>query len=152
MAQQRALVVEQSPRIAAAIAGVLEHAGHRVATAACGRAAMVHLRTFIPDLLVLDPAAAGAEGAELVARLRGAGVTRVVLSRRAGTTRPEHALVDGSFVKEPFDARELLQLVAGLPRPGVRPARVVPLRAPAAAAPARATRASPAPPRALAAR
>lgn len=74
-----ALVVEDDPETAGAIAGRLREHGHEVVHVANGRAAFDEARAHRFDVITMDRMLPGMDGLELVSRLRAAQITTPVL-------------------------------------------------------------------------
>lgn len=92
----------------------LEGAGHRVAVAADGMAALDTARSGSIDLIVLDSMMPVIAGPEVLARLksdpRTAGIPIVMLTARSGESDVVAALKGGAseYVTKPFIPQELL--------------------------------------------
>ena len=111
------LVVEDDPRIAAALALRLRAAGYEVLTATDGREGILSAVARKPDLIISDiwmPAPFGFMNDE---RRRQLGLSEVPVIYMTASTKadlPEIARQEGAsaFFAKPFDARELLKAVA----------------------------------------
>lgn len=106
------LVVEDDHDLRVMLRALLENEGYAVLTAAEGRAALVHLDTIVPDLILLDLRMPLMDGWELIAALRTrpelANVPIGLHTSEADRTLPTKV----SFVlQKPVDARMLLARV-----------------------------------------
>ncbi|MFI0941469.1 SpoIIE family protein phosphatase [Streptomyces sp. NPDC021020] len=96
---------------------LLRGAGHRVRTAADGRAALEEVRSRAPDLLVADVMMPVMDGLRMVATLRAgprtSGVPVLLLSARAGQEASVEGLEAGAddYLVKPFSAAEFLARV-----------------------------------------
>lgn len=120
MVAKLVLVVEDDPDIALMMSVSLRLAGHGVATAPTGEAAMASLATARPDVLVLDLSLPGIGGREVLRRVRAdVALERlpvVVVSAHAAPAKAEMAdLGCDRYLTKPFDPRELVKTVDGLP-------------------------------------
>ena len=110
----RVLVVDDDPRLRRLVHDNLVLEGLDVRAAADVPAARAVLRSWMPDLLVLDVMMPGGSGLDVVRHLQG---TRcLVVSAFAADTDQEQALAAGAagFVSKPFDPDELSAVVAEL--------------------------------------
>ena len=118
-AAARILVVEDDRRTAELVATYLRHAGHRVAVEHDGLAGLARARAEEFDLLVLDRMLPGAEGVEVLGRLREASNVPVIFVT-ARTLEEERLEGFGAgaddYLTKPFDPRELVARVAALLR------------------------------------
>ncbi|MFN7943612.1 MAG: response regulator transcription factor [Thermoanaerobaculia bacterium] len=116
---RRILVVDDDPAVRRAVATDLAAAGYEVIEAAQGEEGALRFREFQPDLVVTDLAMPQRDGFWLLAEVRRAGRTPVlVLSVRADEQDKVRALDAGAddYVTKPFSARELLARVRSLLR------------------------------------
>lgn len=123
------LTVEDDPDLASVIALNLERAGHTVHTAGDGESAMVEMREFQPDLVLLDvvlPDIVGFSLCEMLRRVRPA--TRVPIIIVSGCREPESQRIGlelgaDEYITKPFSPRELVCRVqarlGALPRAAV---------------------------------
>lgn len=88
----RLLLVHSDPVLLEAMRSHLELEGHDVVAATCGAAALEHLRTSSPDLIVLDAALRGTDGKEVLRRLRRTSDVPVIL---VGETAEESEVLCG---------------------------------------------------------
>ena len=107
---------------------LLQSAGHHVITAPDGQAALDHLQTLIPDLVLSDVMMPRLDGLRLVRAIRDDPALRelpvILLSARAGGDAQIAGLESAAddYVTKPFAARELLaRISANLERRGDRP-------------------------------
>ncbi|HVW09705.1 MAG TPA: PAS domain S-box protein [Bryobacteraceae bacterium] len=115
--QQRILLADDNSDMREYVGRLLEQAGYSVEAVADGIAAFEAARTNRPDLILADVMMPGADGFELLSRIRADGnlvsVPLILLSARAG----EEALIEGmgagadDYLTKPFSARELLARV-----------------------------------------
>jgi DNA-binding response OmpR family regulator len=115
----RVLIVEDDDTLARVIADNLRFAGYEVSAAGDGREAVARLRTFQPDLVLLDLMLPGQNGFELCGVLRQGGRTPIViLSARAQKTDKLRGLKLGAddYLTKPFDLDELLARIQAVLR------------------------------------
>jgi two-component system, OmpR family, response regulator MprA len=115
----RILVVDDDPRIAAALRRALTYEGYRVEVAADGPAALLSARERPPDLVVLDVMLPGLDGVEVCRRLRAGGeVAILMLTARDATGDRVRGLDSGAddYLTKPFATEELLARVRALLR------------------------------------
>ncbi|MFM9970863.1 MAG: phosphate regulon transcriptional regulator PhoB [Burkholderiales bacterium] len=116
------LVVEDEPAIQELIAVNLEHAGHRVLRAANVPQAEDHVRTALPDLVLLDCMLPGSSGITYARQLRANERTRdvpiIMLTARAAEQDKILGLESGAddYVTKPFSPRELLARIKAVMR------------------------------------
>ena len=126
----RVLVVEDEPKVAAAIKRGLESAGYAVDIAANGTDGLWLAEQNPYDLLILDIMLPGISGYELCERVRRAGmwVPILMLTAKDGEFDEAHALDTGAddFLTKPFSFVVLLACVRALLRRGApeRPTRL----------------------------
>ena len=106
----RVLVVDDEENISFLVSSALRHSGFEVATAANGRDALAAVRSFAPDLVVLDVMLPGTDGLELCRWIRSRSELPVIML----TARGEEAdrivgleLGADDYVTKPFSPREL---------------------------------------------
>ena len=118
--EARLLVVDDEPNILELLAASLRFAGFEVATATDGRRAVDVVRTFRPDLLVLDVMMPGMDGFALVRRLRETGNRAPVLfltARDATEDKITGLTVGGDdYVTKPFSLDEVIARIRAVLR------------------------------------
>lgn len=115
----RVLIVEDDHVLARVIADNLRFAGYDVDSTADGNEALSRLRTFQPDLVLLDLMLPNRNGFELCSVLRQGGRTPVViLSARAQKADKLRGLKLGAddYLTKPFDLDELLARIQAVLR------------------------------------
>jgi DNA-binding response OmpR family regulator len=122
------LLVDDEKAITANLRPFLERSGFEVDTAADGEEALAKIRTFDPDLLVLDVLMPRLDGREVLRRLRRADDwTPVILLTQVGeSTERAMALEEGAddYLNKPFDPHELVARIRAVmrrARPGQPP-------------------------------
>ena len=127
----RALVVEDEPKVAAALREGLEGEGYEVAVEGSGEAAFFRLTTDSFDVVLLDLRLPGRDGIEILsaARRRGVATPVVVLTARDTLEDRVIGLDAGAddYVVKPFAFAELLARIRAVVRRGrtAEPARLV---------------------------
>lgn len=121
----RALLVEDDPRLAAAVAAGLREEGWRVDVAADGAEADLFAADRAYDVIILDRRLPGPSGDELLARWRARHVTTPVLMLTALDAVADRVtgLRAGAddYLCKPFSFAELLARLEALVRRGARP-------------------------------
>jgi DNA-binding response OmpR family regulator len=115
----RILIVEDDNMLAKVIGDNLRFAGYEISAAGDGREAVARLRTFQPDLVLLDLMLPDRSGFELCGVLRQGGRTPVViLSARAQKADKLRGLKLGAddYLTKPFDLDELLARIQAVLR------------------------------------
>jgi DNA-binding response OmpR family regulator len=115
----RILIVEDDSMLAKVIGDNLRFAGYEVSAAADGHDAVARLRTFQPDLVLLDLMLPDRSGFDLCGVLRQGGRTPVViLSARAQKADKLRGLKLGAddYLTKPFDLDELLARIQAVLR------------------------------------
>ncbi len=116
------LVVEDEPAILELIAVNLEHAGHQVLRADSVPQAESHMRSALPDLVLLDWMLPGTSGISYARQLRGDARTRdlpiIMLTARATEEEKILGLEVGAddYITKPFSPRELLARIKAVMR------------------------------------
>jgi DNA-binding response OmpR family regulator len=113
------LVVDDEPAMVGALGALLGQAGHRIVAAYDGEEALRRFRSDAPDLVLLDLAMPGMDGATVVQRIREESDTPIVIvsGERERTATAE--LLDAGaddYVRKPFRADELLARVRAVMR------------------------------------
>lgn len=108
-ASTRILIVEDSDSIRALVTDYLRQRGYEVQGATSLIAARAALRSFRPEVLVLDLGLDDGDGSELLADLRDASIGCVVISSRADIKDRLQLLELGAddYLIKPFDLQEL---------------------------------------------
>jgi CheY-like chemotaxis protein len=110
------LVVDDEPDLLEIVTDRLESAGYRVVTARDGIEALERARAAQPALILLDLKMPRLGGFDALPALRRAapGARVIVLTGSSNRPLAEACRAQGAddFLLKPFDARELLQLVA----------------------------------------
>lgn len=125
----RILVVDDDPRIAAAVRRTLAYEGYAVAVVHDGLDAVDAARKDSPDLVVLDVMLPGIDGLEVCRRLRADKSAAAILMLTARTAVPDR--VEGldvgadDYLVKPFAYEELLARVRTLLRRRDQPEREV---------------------------
>jgi len=116
----KALVVDDEPSITELISAVLGYEGWQVRTAATGQEALNAVRTFSPDVVVLDVMLPDIEGFEVLQRMRREGHDAPVLfltARDATEDRVRGLTLGGDdYVTKPFSLEELVARLHALLR------------------------------------
>ncbi|HSN69255.1 MAG TPA: sigma-54 dependent transcriptional regulator [Thermoanaerobaculia bacterium] len=128
----RVLVVDDDAGIRTSVASALASAGHRVAEASDGLAALDAVRAHRPDVVVTDIYMPGGDGLALLQTLTSARrPPAVILMTARGTV--ETAALAGRFgafdyIAKPFDLRDVVKLVAATERtaPDAEPVEAAP--------------------------
>jgi CheY-like chemotaxis protein len=113
------LVVDDDPGIRQLLTDVLEIDGHEVRVAADGVAAVRALEILRPHCIVLDVMMPGLDGYGVlrsVRKLEGDPIPVIMLTAAAEPDTALRAWADGVdyFLAKPFEADEVLDLIAGL--------------------------------------
>lgn len=126
----RALVVEDAAEFAAMIVPILEEAGYEVLVAETGGAGLSHMRTWDPDLVMLDVVLPDVDGFEVCRRLREFSDAFVIMvSGRGEEIDKVVGLSVGAddYVTKPYSAREVAARISAIRRrprvdstPGIR--------------------------------
>ena len=115
----RILVVDDDPRIVAAVQRALVYEGWNVQVASDGPSALRSARESPPDLVVLDIMLPGLDGTEVCRRLRAGGdVSILMLTALDGTADRVRGLDSGAddYLVKPFAYEELLARVRAMLR------------------------------------
>jgi DNA-binding response OmpR family regulator len=137
LSRTRVLVVDDDPKIVAALRLYLEHAGYEVAAAADGQRAIATARTFHPDLVVLDVMLPKGDGLTVCRTLRSESTVPILFLTARATEEDRLEGLDlgaDDYVTKPFSPRELVARVRAIlrrvrgdedaeERPAARPAR-----------------------------
>jgi two-component system, OmpR family, response regulator len=116
----RVLVVDDEENISFLLSSALRHSGFEVATAGSGRDALAAVRSFAPDLVVLDVMLPDLDGFEVCRRMRfeGADVPVLFLSARDASDDKITGLTIGGddYVTKPFSLEEVVARVHAILR------------------------------------
>jgi len=109
----RVLVIDDEPAIRALLRGALEPAGYDVIEADNAAQALAAAQAQAPHVVLLDLGLPDRDGLDLIAPLRKAGATVLVVSARDATAQKVAALDQGAddYVTKPFDTDEVLARV-----------------------------------------
>jgi two-component system KDP operon response regulator KdpE len=109
----RVLVIDDEAAIGGLLRDALETAGYRVTVADTGAAALAAAHAQGPHVVLLDLGLPDRDGLDLIAPLRQAGATVLVVSARDATAQKVAALDRGAddYVTKPFDTDEVLARV-----------------------------------------
>ena len=115
----RILVVDDEPAMVGALSALLGQAGYRIVPAYDGREALARFRAEAPDLVLLDLAMPGLDGAAVCRAIReesGAPIIVVSGERDAGVTVELLDLGADDYIRKPFPGDELLARVRAVLR------------------------------------
>jgi CheY-like chemotaxis protein len=108
-APSRVLVVDDERLVREMLRDFLTAVGDEVCTAASGTEALEVLRTFQPDVIIVDMVMPGMSGTDVLDAVRRAGLTvPVILISGYVTTIPDGFF---AFLRKPFDLRKLAEVV-----------------------------------------
>jgi DNA-binding response OmpR family regulator len=113
------LVVDDEPAMVGALGALLGQAGHRIVAAYDGEEALRRFRSDAPDLVLLDLAMPGMDGATVVQRIREESETPIVIvsgERERTATAELLDLGADDYIRKPFRADELLARVRAVMR------------------------------------
>lgn len=112
---RRILIAEDDPHITSFVRRGLRAAGYDTADATDGHTALLMARSELFDLVVLDIGLGGMDGFDVLAQLRGEGVTTpvVILTARDSVIDTVRGLEGGAndYMTKPFQFAELLARV-----------------------------------------
>ncbi len=119
---RRILVIEDDADVRRVIAESLELAGHVVTSAADGEAGLEQLACDAPDLVIVDYAMPGMNGADVIrkARERLPGLPVILATGYADMVEVGRVLGTHSILTKPFDIASLLHAVAEATERAVR--------------------------------
>jgi DNA-binding response OmpR family regulator len=113
------LVVDDEPAMVGALGALLGQAGHRIIAAYDGEEALRRFRDDEPDLVLLDLAMPGMDGATVCRRIREVSDTPVIVVSGERDHAATIELLDlgaDDYVRKPFRADELLARVRAVSR------------------------------------
>ena len=120
MPGMRVLVVDDDPKIAAALGRLLSYEGYTVSIAEDGEAALAEALRVNPDLILLDLMLPRIDGLEVCRRIRAAGDATPILMLTARSSVPDRVagLDTGAddYLVKPFAQEELLARIRRLLR------------------------------------
>lgn len=105
------LVVDDEPAMVGALGAILGQAGHRIVPAYDGQEALRRFRAEEPDLVLLDLAMPGMDGAAVCRQIREESETPVVVVSGEGDLGVTVELLDAGaddYIRKPFRGDELL--------------------------------------------
>jgi len=112
----RVLVVDDELLVREMLKDFLTTVGDEVATAASGAEALETIRSFRPEVMIVDMVMPGMSGKDVLDAVRKAGLTvPVILISGHVTTMPEGFF---AFLRKPFDLRKLAEVVTTAMRHG----------------------------------
>ena len=106
------MIVDDDMNIGNMLEEVLAREGYGVTRAYSGTEALLVLRSYKPDLILLDLMLPGLNGEEILPELSGIPV--IVVSAKVGVEDKVELLMNGAadYVTKPFDTKELLARIA----------------------------------------
>lgn len=113
------LVVDDEPAMVGALGALLGQAGHRIVAAYDGEEALRRFREDAPDLVLLDLAMPGLDGATVCQRMRELSDTPIVIVSGERDRQATVELLDlgaDDYIRKPFRADELLARVRAVAR------------------------------------
>jgi DNA-binding response OmpR family regulator len=113
------LVVDDEPAMVGALGALLGQAGHRIIAAYDGEEALRRFRDDEPDLVLLDLAMPGMDGATVCRRIREVSDTPIIVVSGERDHAATIELLDlgaDDYVRKPFRADELLARVRAVSR------------------------------------
>lgn len=113
------LVVDDEPAMVGALGALLGQAGHRIVAAYDGEEALRRFRSESPDLVLLDLAMPGMDGATVCRTIRAESDTPIVVVSGEGDRAATVELLDlgaDDYIRKPFRADELLARVRAVMR------------------------------------
>ncbi len=119
MSSVKILVVDDEPRIVQTLQAYLEREGYQVQSARDGPSALQAVRSFAPDLVILDIMLPGMDGVEVLRRLRQeSNVYVMMLTAKSEEMDKIVGLTVGAddYVTKPFSPRELAARVKAVLR------------------------------------
>ena len=115
----RLLIIDDDLELAQMLVEFLELEGFSVDTAASGEAALQHLQTSLPDLVILDVMLPGIDGFAVLQQIRGRfDLPVIMLTARGDEAERIHGLQEGAddYLAKPFNPLELTARVQNVLR------------------------------------
>lgn len=122
MTQPHVLVVDDEPDVRSLVRLLLERAGYHVSEAVDGRAALRHIFSEVPDLVLLDVTMPDIDGWQTLQRIRDVTDVPVIMLTAASTELEKvRGLKSGAddYVTKPFGRQELLARIDAILRRSV---------------------------------
>jgi DNA-binding response OmpR family regulator len=122
MSQPQVLVVDDEPDVRSLVRLLLERAGYAVSEAVDGRAALRHIFSEVPDLVLLDVTMPDIDGWQTLQRIRDVTDVPVIMLTAASTELEKvRGLKSGAddYVTKPFGRQELLARIDAILRRSV---------------------------------
>ena len=122
MSQPHVLVVDDEPDVRSLVRLLLERAGYNVSEAIDGRAALRHIFSEVPDLVLLDVTMPDIDGWQTLQRIRDVTDVPVIMLTAASTELEKvRGLKSGAddYVTKPFGRQELLARIDAILRRSV---------------------------------
>jgi DNA-binding response OmpR family regulator len=122
MTQPHVLVVDDEPDVRSLVRLLLERAGYNVSEAVDGRAALRHIFSDVPDLVLLDVTMPDIDGWQTLQRIRDVTDVPVIMLTAASTELEKvRGLKSGAddYVTKPFGRQELLARIDAILRRSV---------------------------------
>jgi DNA-binding response OmpR family regulator len=119
MTQHNVLVVDDEPDVRSLVRLLLERAGYDVSEAVDGRAALRHIFSDVPDLVLLDVTMPDIDGWQTLQRIRDVTDVPVIMLTAASTELEKvRGLKSGAddYVTKPFGRQELLARIDAILR------------------------------------
>lgn len=113
------LVVDDEPAMVGALGALLGQAGHRIVAAYDGEEALQRFASDAPDLVLLDLAMPGLDGATVCARIRERSEVPIIVVSGERERQATIELLDlgaDDYIRKPFRADELLARVRAVTR------------------------------------
>lgn len=113
------LVVDDEPAMVGALGALLGRAGHRIVAAYDGDEALRRFRDESPDLVLLDLAMPGTDGAEVCRTIRAESITPIIVvtgERERGVLVELLDMGADDYIRKPFRSDELLARVRAVMR------------------------------------
>jgi DNA-binding response OmpR family regulator len=116
---KRILIVDDDPKVCETLDRYLAHAGYATVSALDGRRALDAVRSFAPDLIVLDVMLPVVDGLEVCRTLRASSGVPIIMLTARSTERDKLAgltLGADDYLTKPFSPRELVARVEAVLR------------------------------------